>query len=321
MATGEQHIGRREAIGLGIEATPGTAVDPQIYLRWLDNGFQNKTNVIENDSAMGVVDEVNDSDVTARWAEGTIGGKVTSVGIGFLLSAFYGLPTTGAADGNGKYPHTFEMSQSSIPQTLTISRSNPVEASKHAYAVVDTLEITAETNDYVKVSAAIKARVGASATLSPAFESELEFTSKNIVTKLASSVAGLGAATAVKTSSVKLNQERPSEAFNPLGTSDEPEFDRLQFTVSGELVIRYTDTQYETDFLNNAIKAMSITMTNGNESLAFTLGQVRYRELEKSTDRNGVVTQTLSIKGEYSATDGKSITTVLKNGRATYEAD
>ena len=87
MATSKQYIGRREGIGLGIEATPGTAVAPQTWLRWLDQDVQNKTDVIENESAMGVVEKVNDSEVVAKWAEGKIGGKVTEEGVGFLLSA------------------------------------------------------------------------------------------------------------------------------------------------------------------------------------------------------------------------------------------
>ncbi|NDZ93347.1 hypothetical protein G3I13_02040 [Streptomyces sp. SID6673] len=320
MATADQHIGRLEAIGLGIEGTPGTAVAPQIYLRWLDNGFQNKTNVVENESAMGVVDQINDSEVTRRWAEGTIGGKVTSHGAGFLLTGFFGSPTTGSATG-GIYPHTFVMNQSSKPNpALTIVRSNPLEDVQHAYAVLDTLEITSETDEYVLFSSAIKARKGESASLTPAFISEAEFVSKHVTVKMAANLAGLSGATALIASSVKLNLERPSEPFNPLGTGDTPEFDRGSFTVSGELVVRYTDTQYEENFMNNTVQAMQISLSNGDDSLVFTLGQVRTRELERSGDRDETVTQTLSLKGEYSQSAGKSIEAVLSNTRATYEA-
>ena len=320
MATADQQIGRREAIGLGIEGTAGTAVAPQTWLRWLDNGVQPKTNVIENESAMGVVDQINDSEVTSVWAEGTIGGKVTSHGIGFLLTGFFGSPTTGAAV-SGIYPHTFVMNQSSKPApALTIARSNPLEDVQHSYGVVDTLEISAETDDWVMVSSAIKARAGEDATLTPAFIAEREFTSKHITVKLAANLGGLSGASALSARSVKLNLERPSEAHNPLGTFDKPEFDRGSFTVSGELVIRYTDTQYETDFINNAIKAMEIKLANGDDSLTFTCAQVRYRELERSSDRDEVVTQTLNIKAEYNLAAGKSVEAVLKNSRATYEA-
>lgn len=319
MATADQHIGRREAIGLGLEAAPGTAVAPQIYAYWYDNGLQSKTNVVENESALGVVDEINNSDVTSSWMEGDIGGKVADQAIGYLLTGFFGSPTTGTAE-DGIYPHTFRMAQSSIPQTLSVTRSNPLETLRYSYGTVDSLEFTAETDDYVMFSAALKGRPGEPASATSAFLDETEFTSKHATVKLASDVGGLAAATNLKAVSAKLNLERPSEAFNPLGTGDEPEFDRGAFSVSGEVVVRYTDTQYEEDFLNNTAKALQLKLENNGRSLTFTLPQVRTRELERSGDRNEVVTQTLNLKGEYSLSAGYTVEAVLRNTRATYEA-
>lgn len=319
MATSDVYIGRREGVGLGIEGTSGTAVAPQITVKWMDNDFQNRAAVIENESAMGVVDRVNDSEVATRWAEGTIGGKITAEAFGFLLYGFFGGVSTGTASG-GVYPHTFTMSQSSVPATLTLTRSNPVVTQSHAGAVVDSLEITAESGGWAQVSAAVKARVGQSATFTPATVEETEFASKHITAKLASSTAGLAGADPVKASRVTLNLERSSEAFNALGTEDEPEFDRGAFEARGELVLRYTDTQYEEDYLNSAVKAIEVRMANGDDSLTFTASKIRYTELEKSTDRDGVVTQTLSFYCQYDASVGRSIQAVLNNKRATYEA-
>jgi hypothetical protein len=317
MATADQFIGRRQSIGLGIETTPGTAVAPQTWMRWLDQSIQNKTNVIENESAMGVVDRVNDSAITAKWAEGTVGGKVTVDSIGFLLLGVFGSVSTGAAVA-GVYPHTFSVKQSSIPTTLTVARTSPLDSMRFAYAVVDSLEITAETNDWVQVSSAIKARAGAASSETVAFTTEEEFTSKQIILKTAADVASLGAAAAVSASSLKLVIERDSEAFNPLGTDDQPQFDRGAFEAKGEFVVRLTDTQFETDYLANTRKALSITMTNGTKSLAFTASKVRYRELERSSDKDNVVTATIQFFCEFDTATSKSIDAVLKNTRATY---
>lgn len=317
MATSDQYIGRREGIGLGIEATPGTPVAPQIALRWLDNAFQNKTEVIENESALGVVDRVNDSAVVKKWAEGTIGGKVTNEAIGFLLLGFFGNCTTGAVS-SGIYPHTFSLNQSSRPKTLTIARTSPLCSEHHSFAVLDNLEISNEAGGWVQVSTAIKARVGVSSseTLNPV--TEKEFTSKHIVVKVAATTGGLAASSAVQASRIKLTLERSHEPFFPLGTDELAEFDAGAFEARGEFVIRLKDTQYEEDYLANAIKAMSITMTNGNESLAFTAPKVRYRELEHTKDKDNVVTATVQFFCEY---DGSaSIVPVLRNTRATYVA-
>jgi len=320
MTTASQSIGRREAVGLGIETTPGTSVPPQIWLRWLTNALQNKTSVIQNESAMGVVDRVNDSEVVAKWMEGTVGGKVTSEAIGFLLYGFFGSVSTGAAS-SGIYPHTFSMNQSSIPSTLTIARDMPLGDQRHSYGVLDNLEITNEAGGWVEVSTAIKARVGVSSTETPTFSTtEKEFTSKHVSLRVAADVASLSGATNIKASRVSIVMERSSEAFNPLGTDDAPEFDRGAFEARGEFVVRMTDSQYEEDFLANTVKALRITIANGTTSLEFTAGRVRYRELEQSKDKDSIVTATVQWFAEFNTSQNASVVPLLKNTRVSYVA-
>ena len=319
MATGNAYVGRREGIGLGIESTPGTAVAPQTWLRWLDQDIQNKTTVVENDSAMGVVAKVNDSAVVAKWAEGAIEGKVTDVGIGYLLLGLYGTVTTGTASG-GIYPHTFSVNQSSVPTALTLSHVTPLKTERHSYGVVDNLELTAEAGGWVQVKAGIKARVGTTAADTPAYTDELEFTSKNITVKTAANQAGLSGATAIDAKSVKLVAERSSESFNPLGTDDTPVFDREVFEAKGEFVVRYTDTTIEDDYLANTAKALEIKLANGTTDLTLTATKVRFRELARSTDKDKIVTQTVQFYCEFDTTANAAITPVLHNATASYVA-
>lgn len=319
MSTTSPYIGRREGIGIGIEGAPGTAVAPQVSVRWLDNGLQNKTKVIENESAMGVVDRVNDSEVVEKWSEGTIGGKLTSQVAGFLLLGMFGSVSTSAPAG-GIYTHTFSTNQSAVPTALTFTRITPLSTQRHSYGVLDNLEFKAEKGEWITVSSAVKARVGADSADSIAFTTEKEFTSKHINVRVAADVPSLSGATPIKALSTTLTMERKSDAFFPLGTDDTPEFQRGAFEARGEFVIQQTDTQYETDFLSNAIKAMKISIANGNESLEFTAARVRYRELEKSVDRDGVVTATVQFFCEFDTTTNASITPVLKNTRTSYVA-
>lgn len=322
MATSDPYIGRRLGLGLGIEGTPGTAVAPQVTMRWLDNSIQSKADIIENDSAMGVVDRVNDSAIVSKYVEGKIGGKVTSKSVGYLLLGMFGTVSTGTQTG-GIYPHTFSVKQSSIPTTLTLTEMGPLASARYAYATVESFELEAQAGDWVKVSSSIKARIGAAASDTPALVTEAEFTARNITVKIADTTANLAAASAVKASSIKLNTERAATAFLPLGDNNAVpavEFDSGAFEAKGELVVRLTDTQYETDFLANTRKAMSVTLVNGNESLAFTASKVRYRELEKSKDKDGIVTATIQYFCEFDTTANSSIVPVLSNGVSTYTA-
>jgi hypothetical protein len=318
MATASPYIGRREAIGFGIETTPGTSVAPTNWMRWLDQDIQSKTTIVENDSAMGVVQKVNDSAIVEKFAEGKIGGKVTDVSIGYLLYGFFGTISNGAAVG-GIYPHTFSTNASTIPTALTIGHVTPLKNQRYSYGTVESLEISAEAGGWVQCAASVKARVGATASDTPAVSTtELEFTSKSVTVKIAANVAGLGAALAVSAKSVKVTLERPSEAYFPLGVDDLPEFERGSSEVKGELVIRYTDTQFETDYLANTSHAMSIVIANGTTNLTLTASQVKYRELAKNVDKDKVVTATLQFTCEFDNTLGSAIVPVLNNATAAY---
>lgn len=319
MATSSPYIGRREAVGVGIESTPGTSVAPQTWLRWLDQDFQNRANVVENESAIGVVDRVEDSAVSHTWAEGSIGGKITVDSIGFFLLGFFGTVSTGAAV-SGVYPHTFTMDQSSLPKTLTIARSSPLASQRFAYAVVDSLEFTAETDQYVQFSAAVKARSGVSSTETVALTTQEEFLAKHVTLKVAANTAGLAAATKIDASRVQVTLERSSEVFNPLGSDNLPVFDRGAYEARGEFVVRMTDTQYETDFLAGTRKAMSIDITSNAKGITFTGSKVRYRELEVSRDRDNVVTATVQFFFEFDTAVNTALTTVLKSTLSGYAA-
>ncbi|MGW6120437.1 phage tail tube protein [Nocardia sp. NPDC055165] len=313
------YIGRRELIGLGIEGTAGTAVAPQIWARWLDQKIEPKTKIVENESATGVVEKVNGSAVTAKWVEGPIGGTITAHGMGFFLLGMFGSVSTGSPT-SGIYPHTFSVNQLALPTTLTISHVTPLESRRHPYAVLDNLEISAEAGGYVMFATQVKARYGSTSSESPAFTTEAEFTSKHITVKQAANIAGLGAATAIKASKVKVTLERASQKFDPLGTDNSAEFDRGEWEAKAEIVVRYDATTYDTDFLANTAKALGIYITDGTNSLNLVGGNVRIRELAKTVSRGEIVTQTLSLYYEVDASTGKTVEAILSNSRATYAA-
>lgn len=309
--------GRREGIGVGIEATPGTGVASQAWVQWLDQDIQNKTTIIENESALGTVEKINDSAIVERWAEGKIGGKVTAETCGFFLLGMFGTVVDGALTG-GVYPHTFTLNQSTVGKTLSFTRVNPLETQRYTYGTIESLEISAQAGGWVEVAASVKAKPGVTATETVAIASEKEFTSKDITLKTAVDVASLTGATAITAKSVKLQVERKAEAYFPLGTDTVSEFMRGSFEAKGEFIIRYIDTQVEADYLANTIKAMSIKLTNGTTSLEFTAPRVRFRDLQKSTDKDNVITQTVQFYCEFDIASGKAISAVLNNLRPTY---
>lgn len=317
MATASPYIGRREGVGIGIETTNGTAVSPAIWLRLLDQDFGNVVDVITNESAMGNVSQVSDSEVVAQYAKGKLSGKVTATAAGYLLTGFFGSPVT---TGAGPYTHTYSMSNSSQPSpSLTLAVARPLDSFRHAYGVIDSLEFAVEQGGWLTVEAAVKARVGATASDTIALTTETEFTSTHVTAKIATNTAGLAGAPALSAIKATVTLERESNNFAPLGTSTSVEFDRKQFTAKGEITVRYSDTQYNTDYLANTAKAFSLSAVNGTQSLSFTASRVRYRELSVNKDRDDIVTQVISFECELdTAASYQLIQPVLVNAKTNY---
>ncbi|MGB3684959.1 MAG: phage tail tube protein [Ornithinimicrobium sp.] len=320
MATGDPYNSRLEGVGLGIEATPGVAVAPQVWMRWRTNELQPTNTIIENDSAMGRIERVNDSASVGGGAAGQLGGKVTSDVIGYLLLGMYGAVSS-SSNGDGTYTHAYSVNPSSIAKTLTTTTQSPIQTKRHPSTVFENLEISAERGGWVEVSTAALAHPG---TVVPAdtmaFPDEDEFTAADVTVKMADSVANLDAADLLKARIVKLIPERSSERDDALGTKDAPDFDRGDWEVKGELTLKLRDTVYEENFIANTARAFRVTMSNGDTTLTFTAPKTRIRELSKSRSLGEIVTVTLSLYFELDASTGETLTPTLTNTTSAYVA-
>jgi len=242
-----EFIARRKAVGFGIESTPGTGVAPSFWMRQMKLDFQRKTTAIQNESAMGRNEKVNDSAIVEEWAEGDLEGKVYDISIGPLLYNIFGtLVTTDNADANAAVKdHTLDVAQSNIAKTLTVARVDPIASRRHAFGTLESLEITSEQGGWVMVNGSLQALAGSTAADAAAYVAENSFTSKHVTVKIASNVAGLGAATALSIKNLRLTLSRETMKFFPHGAIDPAAINIGPFSVEGELVLRYDSNTLE----------------------------------------------------------------------------
>lgn len=319
-------IGRRESIGVGKETTPGTAVAPAVWQRHLKLALDQKTNVAQNSSGMGRVEDINDSAVTEEWSEGSINGKVTDLSHGYFLENIFG--TCAAALHSGEttvYDNTFTVNQS-LPPTLTLARVNPIVSRRYALANLTDYELDVKTGDWAEFTGSLVAKTGTTASDTAAYTAENEFTAKHVTVKVASSTGGLGAATALQLKSLKLKITRKANRFTPFGTIDPTAFDLESFGVTGEIVLRYTDTTLEALALANTRQAMSIALVNtdttigsaANPSLTFTMPKVRLTPITLDDNLDQVLNQTIAFTAELDTTVPSMISAVLTNTQNGY---
>lgn len=89
-----EHIGRRQAIGIGKEGTSGTGVAATNWIPKLEGAFKPVFNKAKDDSAYGVIDEIYDSQTTKYMTEIEMGGIVNDDLLGVLLTGVLGTHTT-----------------------------------------------------------------------------------------------------------------------------------------------------------------------------------------------------------------------------------
>lgn len=317
-------IGRRESIGIGKESTPGTSVAPSFWQPHLSLKLKRDTDVAQNLSAMGVEDEVNDSVVVDQWAEGPLDGKITDITFGLLLLNMFGSESSAVKETTA-YNHTFTKNNASVPPYLTFCRVSPVATRRYALGCQTDLQIEASQRGFVTFTSGITSKTGATASDTPAYTDENEFSSKHVHVKIASNTAGLSGATDLDLKSVKLKIEHKRDRHTPLGVIDPTAFDPLEWKVTGEVVLRYTDTTIEDLGAANTRQAMSISLINNdvtigassNPSLVFTMPKVKFSPIDLDDNLNQVINQTVPFVAELDQIAGYTIQAVLTNTRNT----
>ena len=321
-----EFIGRRIAVGLGSETERGTAVPATHWQKHLELSFQSMSEAVNNESALGVVEQINDSTIARKWSEGALGGKITDDTIGVLLKSTFGDITSAETADTGVFTHDFSIMQTNTPPTLTIARVDPVANLEYARGTIGTLEVTNNAGEFVMFSANIFSEQGSTSTNTPAFVAENEFTSKDLVVKVADTEGGLTGALPIPASALTLTIEKNAEPYFAMGALSPTEITTGSVTITGELTIRYTSQEYEDMYFGASKKWLSISMINtdvtigasSNPTVSFLLPQAVFTEWTLNQGLDDIVEQTLGFTGQYSAGDAYAITAQLINTTASY---
>lgn len=332
MSSHSAYLKRREVLVIGIEATRGATAAQQYGYRWLTKGLASVPGILENESAMGDDNRVNDSTIDVWHSEGPIGGKVTEDGIGYLNRGIFTKVTSTAVldeddEPTGMYLHHFEYDKTVEAASFHMWDVRPSTTRLFKSVVLDNLELSVEAGEsgaWLEASTVAKGwKHSDVSAITPVFVEEKEFTSRHVKVYLADDLAGLDnlVTSRVTPRSIKLTLEQSKTPDHSLGDGDAPEFDKGAFEAKGDMVIKYRKTDFEEDFFANQVHAMKIVIENSGTILSYTATKVRFRELTDSDDRDTVVTQQISFYCEADVdNDGHAIVADLTNTVAEYEA-
>lgn len=313
-------IGRQQEVGLAVEATRGTFVAPTLWIPKTDFSVEDKANKATFRGNYGSVAAVgDDSLVTEQWSEGSLAMELQDQPIAYLLYAALGTLTS--ASFNGAYKHSLALLESVQCKTLSLLMRDPIGTTDdtvnlaYAMAMLDSLEISCDLGELVKVAAEFQAKAHQDFTVqSPSYTAHNKFAHRHVTVKVAADEASLDAASRVNVRSFRLKIERNVERENSLGTVQPVDIMSRAVRISGSMQLTYEDRTYRDYMLNGTKKALRLGIVNDGVTIGTTNPQVQidlpvvhFHDWEPAVDQDEVATQEISFEALYDATNSQLI--------------
>lgn len=320
-------IGRTADIGIAKEAVRGTAETSATYwLPKLSMSYDDTIEEVMDESSIGVIEDSVNSVIVGKSGEGEIEGNIYDKSFGLvLLSALGSVSTSGPAETT-VYTHTFSIAQSAQHQALTIFQDDGNQDYKYALAMISQLDLDVALGQFAKFTAQFRSKVGATATLTPSYTAENHFLPQHGSVKIASTTAGLGAASAIDVRSVKLSINKNVEDDRKLGSVDPTDILNKQPSIEGSVELVFNSETFKTQMLASTAQAMRIRLTNTdvtigstlNPQITIDLAKVKFSNFKRNYGNNDIVTATVDFKAFYDTTTSSMISVEVKNTATSY---
>ena len=322
-------IGRHIEVGVGKETVRGTAVAPTFGVAKATCTIDDNVDVLINENSVGRVEDGYDGRAIKQWGEGEITGLLYDKHFGLYLLSLFGTVSSVAksAPNTAVYDHTFTINNVTQPQSLTLDVKNGSnEHLAFALAQVDSLEIKAEVGKFVEIAVGFKSKAGVASTQTITYTTEYPFTSKHVVLKMASTAAGLGAASAIPASSVTVKFNRNVEPEFVFGSTSVNDVLAKQFSCEISATFVMDNATYKGYFSAGTMMACLVDIinsdvtigTSSNPELKITMTQVAFDKFERNGANDEIVTQTISGKATYKVSETKMVDVVLTNLTTSY---
>ncbi len=325
-------IGRTINVGIAIEATRGTAVNPSLWIANQNYKLDDKVQKVVDDSSVGVIEDSIGSDLTQQFAEGEIGGRLDEKALAYFFKLLFGNNSSNALVETGVYDNSFDVLQSAQHPTFTLGIKDPNSGNGLLYSLgsLQEFEINSEINKYCEYKAKFRSnsKTPAGSALVPAYndaDNRKVFLPQNATLKLADTLAGLSGATAIEVKKVNIQFKKNIEDDQVLGNIQAVDRLNKQFVVEGSFEMITNDNSYRDLLLNNntqycEFKAIANNVTIGATSkptMTLTMYKVQFDDVANKNDNNDYNRHTVKFKAYYSLADSKMIKGVVRSTLAS----
>lgn len=323
-----EFIGREIAFGVAIEGTRGTAeTSAQKWIRKTVANIIPRVERVVDDTSFGRLEDADRVRSVQKWNEGSLEGILHADVAGYFFLNLYG-EVQSAADG-AAFSHAFTLEQSLLHPTLTLFvKDGEVRDTKMAGGVIASLELTAAIDNYVRYTAEFIGKAETSATSTPTTDTEYDFVSRDITVKVADTEGGLSGATALKLKNLNITWNANAIRDHVFGSYSPDNIYNGAFAIEGTFTRNYLDQTFETLYKADTAKYMQISIVGEADlgggklpTITILLNKVQITDWDRSGGANDLVTEEVSFKAFYNATDSQQSEVTLINTTAEYVSE
>ena len=292
-------VGRRGALGIGVEATKGTVVVPAFWIPYNSLSFDDKAVIQVQEAAFGNIADSNDSHITKKFGEGDVEAHLYDKALGAILTAVLGASPSSSA--GPPYTHTYTLANTNVHKSLSVYVQDPNKTTVFPGTMVNSLEMTVEPEGLVSWTIGFRGMKGRDWQAQTASYTSLgsKFLHQHLNFSVAAAVGSLPG-TELRLRNLTFTIEKNVADWDDMGTVQPTDMLNRQISVGGSLEIEYADETWRNYFLDDTARAVEIYLyKDANTSLKIQMPNVQWQNWEPNKDLNEIATQTLEFKAMY----------------------
>jgi len=322
-------IGRLINLGIGLEATRGTAVTAAYWLPKSNFTFADKVQKALSSSGYGNIGEGNQELVALKWAEGDVEFDIVDKAFGLIAIATFGTVSS-ASEETTAYRHTFSLQNDNQHDSLTFFVEDSTESIDLFFPMVmlNELKINIVPEEVIKATASfISKSSGGSSALASDYVAENKFVGRHATVKIAAATGDLTAASKLNLREMEITFSKNLMRDHALATVQAIDILNQKFEITGTLTLDLEDNTYMDYVLDGDYKALRLDIVNSdvtigatsNPSFRIDLSRVAFDAWEPERPNDDIATQTVNFRALYDITNSNVINSCyLINEVASY---
>lgn len=314
-------VARRGQLGIAIESTRGTPVNPTFWVPWATMSFKDTVEEAREEQGQGVIADSDSRYVTMKMGEGEVEAQLYDKALGVILTGVTGAAPSTA--GSNPYTHTYTLSNSNQHKSLSLYWKDPDRSDMYPLSMVNNFQVSVEPNGIVNYTVGFMSKTAREWSSQTANYTSLgnKFLHQHVEVRLAATVGALSAATPISLKNLALNINKNTLYDGIIGTVEPEDILNQQLSVEGSLTLNLEDDTYRDFMLNGTYRAMEIKLNrSSSSSLTFQFPRVDFSTWEPDLTLNEIAKQGINFKANYDQANALDIisTCTLINAQASY---